>query len=192
MKAAPADPIFFTTPAEFRAWLRRKHRDTRELWVGFHRKASGRPSITWPEAVDEALCVGWIDGLRKTVDEESYKIRFTPRSLTSNWSAINIRRAEALRREGRMQAAGVRAFERRVVDESRRYSYEDRRVALLDETSEKQFRSSARAWEFFQTQIASYRKTAIWWVTSAKRPATRQTRLTKLINASKAHRKIFG
>ncbi len=112
-KPATPKPVFFATHARFQAWLEKYHEESRELWVGFYKKASGRPSITWPEAVDEALCVGWIDGLRRTIDEHSYKIRFTPRKTTSNWSAINIGRVAALTRQGRMQPAGIRAFDRR-------------------------------------------------------------------------------
>src|SRR2546429_578887 len=138
--AAPAPPIrlvpaaataiatFFATPADFRAWLAENHERTDELWVGFHKKATGKPSITWPEAVDEALCVGWIDGLRKSLGDESYMIRFTPRKPRSTWSAVNIARAEELVALGRMQPAGLRAFEARTDDNSAIYAYEQRRA----------------------------------------------------------------
>jgi uncharacterized protein YdeI (YjbR/CyaY-like superfamily) len=136
--------------------------------VGFHRKASGRPSITWPEAIDEALCFGWIDGLRKTIGSESYKIRFTPRRPTSNWSAINTHRMKELMHEGRVRPAGIKAFQKRVPERSGIYSYENRKSATLGAGAKKRF----LAWKFFQQQPASYRQAAIWWVVSAKRPQT--------------------
>jgi len=120
------EPVFFATPTDFRRWLRSNHENTRELWVGFYRKATGRPSITWPESVDEALCVGWIDGLRKTIDAHSYRIRFTPRKPRSTWSAVNIGRVRELKRQGRMRSAGLKAFERRTEKKSGIYSYENR------------------------------------------------------------------
>jgi uncharacterized protein YdeI (YjbR/CyaY-like superfamily) len=190
MKLAQDSPIFFAKPVVFRAWLEKHHQTKREQWVGFHRKASGRPSITWPEAVDEALCFGWIDGLRKTIDAESYKIRFTPRRPTSNWSAINIRRMKELVREGRVRAAGVKAFQRRVPQRSGIYSYENRKLATLNDTALKLFRAESAAWKFFQRQAASYRQTAIWWVVSAKRLETKQNRLRKLIALSKIGRRL--
>ena len=186
MTSAEDSSIFFAQPAAFRAWLEKHHQIKREQWVGFHRKASGRPSITWPEAVDEALCFGWIDGLRKTIDAESYKIRFTPRRPTSNWSAINIRRMKELMREGRVRPAGIKAFQKRMPERSGIYSYENRKSATLNDAALKLFRTESAAWEFFQSQPASYRQTAIWWVVSAKRPQTQQDRLRKLIALSKA------
>ncbi len=186
MTSAEDSSIFFAKPAAFRAWLEKRHQIKREQWVGFHRKASGRPSITWPEAVDEALCFGWIDGLRKTIDAESYKIRFTPRRPTSNWSAINIRRMKELMREGRVGPAGIKAFQKRMPERSGIYSYENRKSATLNDAALKLFRTESAAWEFFQSQPASYRQTAIWRVVSAKRPQTQQDRLRKLIALSKA------
>jgi len=190
MKLAQDSLIFFAKPVVFRAWLEKHHQTKREQWVGFHRKASGRPSITWPEAVDEALCFGWIDGLRKTIDAESYKIRFTPRRPTSNWSAINIRRMKELVREGRVRAAGVKAFQKRVPKRSGIYSYENRRSATLNDAASRLFQAESAAWEFFQRQTASYRQTAIWWVISAKRLQTKQNRLRKLIALSKIGRRL--
>ena len=186
MKSAEDSPIFFAKPAAFRAWLEKNHQVKREQWVGFHRKASGRPSITWPEAVDEALCCGWIDGLRKTIGSESYKIRFTPRRPTSNWSAINTHRMKKLMHEGRVRPAGIKAFQKRVPERSGIYSYENRKSATLSAGARKRFRADDIAWKFFQQQPASYRQTAIWWMVSAKRPQTRQGRLRKLIAFSKA------
>src|SRR5438034_5125080 len=152
MKSAENCPVFFAEPVTFRAWLEKHHQTKREQWVGFHRKASGRPSITWPEAVDEALCFGWIDGLRKTIDAGSYKIRFTPRRPTSNWSAINIRRMKELMRERCVRPAGIKAFHKRVPEKSGIYSYENRKSATLSQTDERQFRFNSAAWHFFQTQ----------------------------------------
>jgi uncharacterized protein YdeI (YjbR/CyaY-like superfamily) len=190
MKSAENCPIFFAKPVIFRAWLQKHHQRKREQWVGFHRKASGRPSVTWPEAVDEALCFGWIDGLRKTIDAESYKIRFTPRRPTSNWSAVNIRRLKELIRERRVRPAGIKAFQKRVPEGSGIYSYENRKSATLNAAARKRFRADIAAWKFFQQQPASYRQTAIWWTISAKRPQTREDRLRKLIALSKVGRRL--
>ena len=190
MKLAEDSPIFFAKPVVFRAWLEKHHRTKREQWVGFHRKASGRPSITWPEAVDEALCFGWIDGLRKTIDAESYKIRFTPRRPTSNWSTINIRRMEELMREGRVRPAGTKVFQKRVPERSGIYGYENRKSATLSAGARKRFLANLAAWKFFQRQPTSYRQIAIWWVVSAKRPQTQQDRLRKLIALSKVGRRL--
>jgi uncharacterized protein YdeI (YjbR/CyaY-like superfamily) len=173
-------PTFFATPAEFRRWLTRHARSAAELWVGFHKKGSGRPSITWPESVDEALCFGWIDGIRKTVDEHSYTNRFTPRRRGSIWSAVNIKRARHLIRTGRMQPAGLRAFKARDAEKSRLYSYE-RETASLSPADDARFRAKAKAWAFFQSQPPGYRKLAIRWIVDAKREETRARRLGTLI-----------
>ncbi|HEX7518017.1 MAG TPA: YdeI/OmpD-associated family protein [Chthoniobacterales bacterium] len=156
----------------------------------FYKKGSGRPSITWPEAVDEALCVGWIDGLRKTIDAESYNIRFTPRKTTSSWSAVNIARVKELTKLGRMRPAGLKAFDRRKEAKSGIYAYENRKSAVLGAAAEKRFRSRSKAWDFFRNQPASYRQTAIWWVVIAKKEETGQQRLEKLIAQSEAGRRI--
>jgi uncharacterized protein YdeI (YjbR/CyaY-like superfamily) len=157
--------------------------------VGFYKKGSGRPSITWPESVDEALCFGWIDSVRRSIDEASYRIRFTPRRPRSIWSAVNVRRAEALVEAGRMQPAGLAAFAKRKEDRTGQYSFEQGRVAL-DEDLEAEFRGNARAWEFFQAQPATYRKTVSWWVMSAKRDETRKRRLAALVRDSEAGQRI--
>jgi uncharacterized protein YdeI (YjbR/CyaY-like superfamily) len=183
--------LFFPTPAEFRAWLGANHESARELWVGYYKKGSGRPSITWPESVDEALCVGWIDGLRKTIDTQSYRIRFTPRKATSNWSAVNIGRVRELTRLGRMRPAGVKAFELRKEEKSGIYAYENRKSAVLGKAAEKRFRSSAQAWDFFQRQPAGYRNLATWWVITAKKEETRRQRLEKLIAQSEAGKRML-
>jgi uncharacterized protein YdeI (YjbR/CyaY-like superfamily) len=185
-----ATPIFFSTPSAFRRWLVKNHKRATELWVGYYRKDSGRPSITWPESVDEALCFGWIDGIRKKVDDESYKIRFTPRRAKSTWSAVNIARIALLTGEGRMQPAGVAAFARRDESNSARYSFENRAAAKLSDADEREFRRDPVAWEFFQRQPAGYRRLAAWWVISAKRPETRRKRLERLIQQSRVHHRI--
>jgi uncharacterized protein YdeI (YjbR/CyaY-like superfamily) len=184
------DPTFFATPEAFRAWLAAHHDDRTELWVGFHRKDSGEPSITWPEAVDEALCVGWIDGVRKRVDEQRYTIRFTPRRPRSIWSAVNVARFGELTRLGRMQPAGLAAFERRAPERTGIYAYEQRGSAELDADSEKLFRANAAAWAFFQAQPPGYRKQMIWRVVSAKREETRRSRLATLIEESARGRRL--
>jgi len=183
-------PTFFATPDEFRAWLEAHHGTETELVVGFHKKGSGRPSITWPESVDQALCFGWIDGIRRSLDEESYTIRFTPRKPRSTWSAVNINRARELIDEGLMRPAGLAAFEARADDRSAIYSYEQRHSAVLPPEMEERFRANRAAWRFFEAQPPSYRKTAIYWVTSAKKVETRQKRLTTLIEDSANGRRI--
>jgi uncharacterized protein YdeI (YjbR/CyaY-like superfamily) len=184
MSNATAEPIYFSTPGEFRAWLHEHHATAREQWIGFYKKGSGRPSITWPESVDEALCYGWIDGLRRSIDDASYMIRFTPRKPGSNWSAVNIGRVAELTAQGRMQAAGLAAFDRRRDETSAIYSYEQREQAALDEAEEQQLRTNAAAWQFFQAQPRSYRQAAIRWVISARKPETRRSRLAQLIEDS--------
>ena len=182
-------PMFFATPEAFRQWLKKNHALATELWVGFHKKATGKPSITWPESVDQALCFGWIDGLRKSVDSESYVIRFTPRRPTSIWSAVNSKRAQELTRLGMMQPAGKKAFEGRDAKKSHLYSFERKRVTLGTAFG-RQFRANQHAWEFFQSQPPWYRKTATWWVVSARQEVTRQRRLATLISDSEACRRI--
>ena len=181
---------FFETPGAFRAWLSEHHSDRRELRVGFHKKGSGRPSLTWPEAVDEALCFGWIDGVRRRIDDDSYSIRFSPRSARSTWSAVNIRRARALIDEGRMTPAGLAAFEARADERSAVYSYEQREAAELDAEQEERLRAVPGAWEWFSTQTPSYRRAAAHWVTSAKRAETRERRLATLVGDSAAQRPV--
>ena len=181
--------MFFKTAADFRAWLESNHLRCPELSVGFYRQGSGRASITWPEAVDQALCYGWIDGVRNRLDEVAYAIRFTPRKLKSKWSVVNIRRAKELTALGQMRPAGLKAFAGAEA-QTRHYSYEQRRTARLDALSERQFRSNERAWAFFQTSPPWYRRTATWWVISAKKEETRQRRLARLIADSAHERRI--
>ena len=182
-------PTFFATPVSFRVWLKKHHAGESELLVGFYKKGSGRPSLTWPESVDEALCVGWIDGVRRNLDPESYSIRFSPRKAKSIWSAVNIRRVQVLIEEGRMTAAGLAAFERRTESRSGIYAYEQR-PQDLPEPYAKTFRQDATAWEFFMAQPPSYRTTLVWWVVSAKQDTTRESRLAKLIAESAAGRRM--
>ena len=181
---------FFASPAEWRGWLEKHHVDTQELWVGFYKRASGRPSITWPEGVDGALCFGWIDGVRKSIDATSYKVRFTPRKPRSIWSAINIRRANELSQSGLMHSAGLAAFEKRDGDRSAIYAYEQRKAAKLPPAFEKKFRGNAEAWKFFQSQPPWYQRTSTYWVISAKKEETRLKRLATLIDCSARKRNI--
>ena len=191
-RAAPStpQPVYFATPDELRAWLAEHHERAAELWLGFFRKETGEPSITWPEAVDEALCVGWIDGVRKRVDERRYVIRFTPRKPRSTWSAVNVARMAELTRLGRVQPAGLAAFERRAPERTGIYAYEQRATAALDAAAERTFRANAAAWEFFQAQAPSYRRTITWWVVSARREETRRKRLATLIEQSALGRRL--
>jgi uncharacterized protein YdeI (YjbR/CyaY-like superfamily) len=182
-------PIFFATPAEWRAWLQKNHAKQSEVLVGFYRKASGRPTMTWSEAVDQALCFGWIDGVRRSIDEKSYYNRFTPRRPNSNWSAVNIDKVEQLTKQGLMHPAGIAAFEKRSEERSKSYSYE-RANARLDESQEKRFRAHKGAWAFWESQPPGYRRTATWWVVSAKRAETRERRLATLIEDSANVRRI--
>jgi len=183
------NPTFFSTPADLRLFFSDNATTEKELWIGFHKKHTGRPSITWPESVDEALCVGWIDGIRKTIDSESYMIRFTPRRRGSIWSAVNIRRVEALTNENRMQPAGLAAFAARVENKSGIYSYEQR-SEQLPEPYASQLRKNKKAWRFFQDQPPSYRKTIGWWIVSAKQEETRRKRLARLVAESARGRRL--
>jgi uncharacterized protein YdeI (YjbR/CyaY-like superfamily) len=178
------EPIYFASPEEFRAWLEAHHETEKELLVGYHKKGTGKPTMTWPESVDEALCYGWIDGVRRSVDDERYMIRFTPRKARSIWSAVNIKRMAELTDLGRVRPAGLKAFAARAAEKSGIYAYENRDAAELDAAAEAQFRANPVAWDFFQAQAPSYRRTAIWWVISAKQEATRQKRLATLIDDS--------
>jgi len=182
------NPKFFTTPSAFRKWLAANHTKSKELWVGFYKKTSVKPSITWPESV-EALCFGWIDGIRKNIDEESYMIRFTPRKPTSIWSAVNIRNAEKLIEQKRMEPAGLKAYQARKENRSGIYSYEQRSPELVEPYLGKLKRNKA-AWKFFQAQPPSYRKVMNWWVVSAKQEVTRLKRLEQLIKESAQRRRM--
>ena len=185
-----ADAVkFFRTPADLRRWFDKNHETVEVLWVGFLKKDTGRPSITWQESVDEALCVGWIDGIRKRIDEESYKIRFTPRRPGSIWSAINIARVAVLKKEGRMRPAGLEAFSKKRENKSGIYSYEQR-PAALPEPYRSALAADPRAAGFLEAQPPSYRKLVTWWVVSAKKEETRQSRLDKLVAACDAGKRL--
>jgi uncharacterized protein YdeI (YjbR/CyaY-like superfamily) len=181
---------FFAIAGDFRAWLEKHHASATELVVGFHKKHTGRASMTWTESVREALCYGWIDGIRRSLGDDSYTIRFTPRKPGSNWSSRNVRHVEELIREGRMAPAGLAAFEARRPDRTGVYSFEQRHTARLEPAQEKQFRANSGAWKFFESQPPSYRRTAVYWVVSAKREETRSRRLAMLIEDSAAGRRL--
>ena len=172
---------FFATPEDFRTWLKHHHQSSNELLVGFYKKGSGNPSLTWPESVDQALCFGWIDGVRRNIDQDSYSIRFTPRKSTSKWSSVNIKRVTELTALGLMQPAGLKAFEQRTEDRSSVYAYEQRHTIKLNDKQAALFRANKKAWTFFEAQPNWYRKTALWWIMSAKKEETRLKRLTQLI-----------
>ena len=182
-------PRFFATPEKFRAWLAKNHGSSPELLVGFHKKGSGKPSIDWPQSVDEALCFGWIDGVRRNIDAGRYSIRFSPRRERSIWSSINIRRVKALSKEGRMSEAGLAAYKRRSKDRSAIYAYEQRASAKLTPAETRAFKANAAAWEYFSKLAPSYRQKALYWITSSKKPGTRETRLARIIAMSAASEK---
>lgn len=184
-----SEPTFFPTPAAFRRWLEANHQKATELLVGFYKVGSGHPSITWPQSVDEALCFGWIDGVRKRIDDISYTIRFTPRKRTSTWSAVNIRKVEELKSKGLMRPAGLAAYEARTAARSAIYSYE-KAPAVLSPSEEKQFRRDRKAWTWFQSQAPSYQRVAIHWVVNAKKSETRARRLELLIVDSSEGRRL--
>ncbi len=173
-------PRFFKSPADFRRWLERHHASQVELWVGFHKKASGKGGISYKDAVDAALCFGWIDGVKKSVDADSYVHRFSPRTLGSYWSAVNTRRMNELVALGLAAAPGLAAFERRDRAKTKQYSFE-RKAAAFDAALLKRFKAHAAAWRFFGAQPPGYQKLITFWVTSAKQEDTRLRRLETLI-----------
>jgi uncharacterized protein YdeI (YjbR/CyaY-like superfamily) len=175
------EPAFFARPALFRKWLEANHETRSELLVGFHKRDSGRESMSWPESVAEALCFGWIDGVRRRVDDDSYTIRFTPRKPSSIWSTVNTNKMRELIADERVHPAGMRAFERRSEEKSSVYAYENRLTAVFDAESERQFKRHRAAWKFFESCPPWYKRTTTWRVISAKRPETRAKRLAELI-----------
>lgn len=185
----PKDVIYFGSPAALRDWFDEHHASASELWVGYHKKATGRPSLTWSEAVDEALCVGWIDGIRYSVDAGRFAQRFTPRRIGSTWSATNVAKVEALRSEGRLRPAGEAAFAARRPERTGVYSYEREAAAFSDDETAR-FRADRAARADWERRPPSYQTAATHWVTSAKRPETRERRLVALIAACAAGRKI--
>jgi len=182
-------PTFFKTPADWRRWLERHHADARELWVGFHKRDSGQPSITWPQSVDEALCFGWIDGVRKSLNGTSYVIRFTPRKPDSNWSLVNLRRVKALSQEGRMHPAGRKVFRARRPEKSGRYSFESRPQTLPPRYL-RLLRANPAAWTYYRGRPPGYQRTVNFWILSAKKEETRLKRLALLIEDSAAGRSV--
>ncbi len=183
-------PLFFARPELFRGWLEKHHDTESELLVGFYKRNSGRESMTWPESVAVALCYGWIDGVRHSLGDESYTIRFTPRKASSTWSTVNINTMRQLIAAKRVHPAGLRAFERRREEKSSVYSYENRHAAVFDADSLRQFRRNKAAWNYFDRCPAWYKSTATWRVISAKRPETRAKRLAELIACSAEGRSI--
>jgi uncharacterized protein YdeI (YjbR/CyaY-like superfamily) len=186
----PANVRFFRTPADLRKWFRANHAKADELWVGYYKKDSGRPSVTWPESVDEALCVGWIDGIRKRLDEHSYVIRFTPRRPGSIWSTVNVKRVAELTKARRMHTAGLNAFAARRANKSGIYAYEQRRPQL-EQPYAALMKKNAAALEFFERQSPYYRKTMSWFIMSAKKEETRMARLKKLMDACAKGKKLL-
>jgi uncharacterized protein YdeI (YjbR/CyaY-like superfamily) len=183
--AAEGAPFFFESPAALRAWFARHHERATELWLGYRKRHTGKPSVTWPESVDEALCVGWIDGVRKSIDASTCKIRFTPRKPGSIWSAVNVERAKMLEAEGRMRAAGRVAFAKRLEARTSVYAYEQRRSAELAPEERALLEANAAACAYFDSRPPWYRRTAIHWVVSAKKPETRRRRLDVLVESSR-------
>ena len=182
-------PTFFADQSDFRKWLEKNHKKKTELLVGFYKVGSGKPSMSWSQSVDQALCFGWIDGIRKSIDENSYSIRFTPRKAGSIWSAINIKKVNELKRKGLMRPAGIASFEKRKENKSRIYSYEKEPVKLLP-SYEKKFKASKKAWAFFASLSPSYKKLGVHWVMDAKQEKTQMSRLEKLIKESESGRKL--
>jgi uncharacterized protein YdeI (YjbR/CyaY-like superfamily) len=181
---------FFESPAEWRAWLEVNHASEAEVEVGFHRKASGLPSMTWSQAVDEALCFGWIDGVRHSIDQISYRNRFTPRKPRSTWSEVNIAKVEALESAGKMTPSGRAAFERRTKENSGIYSFEGDRAEALPDPYAAVLAADEAASAFFDGAAPWYRRAAVHWVTSAKREATRERRLAQLVECSAEGRRV--
>ena len=184
-KLEPHDVRFFATPEDLRDWFDEHHGTAPELWLGLHKKATGRATIDWSRAVDEALCVGWIDGIMKRIDAETHVQRFTPRRKGSNWSAINVAKVARLTAEGRMRPAGLAAFEARTDAKTGVYAYEQADTALTDDETAR-FRADAQAWADWQRRSPSYRRTVTHWITRAKQAATRERRLAALIADSRA------
>lgn len=179
----PFDIQFFESPEQFRSWLQANNEIKKEVWVGFYKRETGKPSLTWSESVDQALCFGWIDGIRKSIDAASYTIRFTPRNPKSIWSAVNIKKVEELKKLGLMKPAGIRLFDARSADNSEIYSFEQGKINLPDPYLHL-FKANEKAWKNFEAMPPSYKKPAIWWVISAKQEATRLKRLETLIKDS--------
>ena len=186
----PKNVKYFKTSHHLRRWFEKNHGKRREQWIGFYKKESGIPSITWPESVDQALCFGWIDGIRKSIDDKRYTIRFTPRRASSIWSAVNIKRVKELQQRGAMKNAGLKAFEARDPKKSNRYSFEQRANPKFPPVCVKRFKANVKAWNNFSVMPPGYRRMSTWWVISAKHEATKLKRLDQLIHDSEHHRSI--
>jgi uncharacterized protein YdeI (YjbR/CyaY-like superfamily) len=184
------EAVFFRTPADWRAWLEAHAAEETELWVGFHKRGAGETGITWRESVDQALCFGWIDGRRQSIDGTRYRIRFSPRKPSSIWSTVNVARVGELAAQGLMHPAGLEAFARRRQERSGVYSHEQAGEPQLAAEHEELFRERSEAWAYFRAQPPSYRKAATWWIVNAKRPETRARRLATLIDDSAAGRRV--
>lgn len=189
MSELASEPIYFGSPAEWRTWLEQHHASASEVMVGFYKKSTGRQGMSWSQAVDEALCFGWIDGVVRRVDDARHRQRFTPRQARSTWSAVNIDKVERLTAEGRMADAGLRAYAARSEENSRIYAFEQDAVELSPEALQR-LRADEAAWSFWESRPAGYRRIASWWVVSAKRPETREKRLATLIEDCAAGRLI--
>lgn len=184
------NPVYFNDQNEFRKWLEKNHNTESEIIVGYYKVGTGKPSLTWSQSVDQAICYGWIDGIRRSIDEERYCIRFTPRKLTSVWSNVNIKKVADLKKKGLMTEPGLRVYDNHKESKSAIYSFEIE-AAKLDDDSERLFKSNQIAWDFFVKQAPSYKKTKIYWIMSAKQEATKISRLNKLVLASEKHIKLF-
>jgi len=185
-----AEPIFFDGPEEFRAWLEQHHESEKEVFVGMYKKHTGKQTMSWSQAVDEALCFGWIDSVMRRLDDERHAQRFTPRKRGSHWSKVNVAKVAELQAAGRMRAAGIAAFEARTEANTGRASFERDEPAAFAPEQEAQLRANAAAWEWFSSATPSYRRTATHWVVSAKREDTRARRLATLIECSAAELKV--
>ncbi len=183
-------PIYFSDQSAFRKWLEKNHKKEKELIVGFYKKESGKLNMTWSQSVDQALCFGWIDGIRRSIDKDSYCIRFTPRRTTSVWSKVNINKVEELTKKGLMQPAGLEIYKLRKEEKSGIFSYESE-AKQLEKDFENRFKACKSAWEFFTHQAPSYQKMIIHWILAAKQEATKARRLEKVIAESEKQKRIF-
>jgi len=183
-------PVFFKNGAEFREWLSKKHLSEKELYVGYYKVNTGKPSLTWSESVDQAICFGWIDGVRKSINEESYCIRFTPRNPKSNWSEVNLKKAEELISKGLMLPKGLELYNNRKIKSDNEYSYENKPKNLPNHLENK-IKENKLAWQFFNAQSDSYKRTIYHWILSAKQDKTKETRTEKLIKLSELEQKLF-
>jgi uncharacterized protein YdeI (YjbR/CyaY-like superfamily) len=183
-------PLFFSQPSGFRSWLEQNHKKETEVLVGFYKIDSGKLSMTWPQSVDEVLCFGWIDGIRKSIDKDSYCIRFTPRKKTSIWSTVNITKVTELNKKGLMQPSGLEAFDNRTEEKSEIYSFESA-TKKLTESFENKFKTNKKAWDYFISQAASYKKTVIHWIMTARHESTQVSRLEKTIAESEKHKRLW-